>query len=147
MADNANKIKAIGEIKKLKKTDYCQILTEMKNINDPVLARIHIYPESKTRVDYTCKDESNKKENPYAGGFYVIEILFGKTFPEKAPTVLFRTPILHANISKTDGYICLDALNKWKVSLSPSKSYPNPSSAYRHPTAWKATSSALCVTC
>ena len=30
------------------------------------------------------------------------------------PTVIFKTPILHANISEKDGYVCLSALNDWK---------------------------------
>ena len=100
MADNTYKIKAIGEIKKLKSTDYCQILNEMKNIHDPVIIRLHIDNSSTTNINFNCKDEENKGMNPYAGGFYVVEIHFGKSYPEKAPTVLFRTPILHANISK-----------------------------------------------
>jgi len=117
MSDNKYKIKAIGELKKLKSTDYCQTLNELKNINDPILLRIHIDSESTSSVDYTHKEEADHGKNPYAGGFYVVSIFFGKTYPEKAPSVIFRTPILHANISKSDGYICLDALNKWQVSL------------------------------
>ncbi len=117
MSDNKYKIKAIGELKKLKDTDYCQILNEMKNIHDPIILRLHIDAESTTVVDFNYEDDSNKGKNPYAGGFFVVEIHFGKNYPDKTPTVLFRTPILHANISKDDGYICLEALNRWKVIL------------------------------
>lgn len=117
MADAKYKIKAAKEVSKLKDTDFCEVLTEFSNINDPVLVRIHIDEESKTGTKYTCSNSADKGLNPYSGGYYVLELLFGNTYPEKVPTVLFKTPILHANVSKTDGYICLDALNKWGVSF------------------------------
>jgi ubiquitin-protein ligase len=116
MADNQSILIAARELQNLKDTDYCEVLTPFQNINDPVLLRIHIKEESKTDTKYEYSNSSDEGKNPYGGGYYLIEVLFGSQYKEVVPTVIFRTPIIHANISEKDGYICLDALNKWNVS-------------------------------
>ena len=109
------------EITKIKNTDYWEVLNEYKNIWDPLLVRIFV-EEEQTGTEYTYEREEDQGKNPYAGGYYLLQVYFGDVFPtETPPTVLFRTPILHANVSMTDGYICLDALNKWNVSITLSK--------------------------
>jgi ubiquitin-protein ligase len=116
MSSNDNKLTAMIELKSLEKTDFCKILNDFRNLNDPVLLRIHIGDEESTSTPYECEDEQDKGKNPYRGGYYLLELLFGSQYKEVVPTIIFRTPIYHANISDKDGYICSNALNKWNVS-------------------------------
>ncbi|XP_018494522.1 probable ubiquitin-conjugating enzyme E2 C isoform X1 [Galendromus occidentalis] len=53
----------------------------------------------------------------YDGLTYKLTFVFPSDYPFKPPTVMFRTPCFHPNVSKTGG-ICLDILSsKWSAML------------------------------
>ena len=108
----AAKLQIVRHITRLRNTDFCSILQDCKNVNDPLIVRIYVKAEE-TSVEYNCSDTSDNWLNPYYGGYFILEIFFGGTFPDRVPTVIFKTPIIHANVSEKDGYICLSALNNW----------------------------------
>lgn len=52
----------------------------------------------------------------WEGGSFRLSVSFPSDYPFKAPTVRFKTPIFHPNVSK-EGGICLDLLiDKWLPS-------------------------------
>lgn len=52
-------------------------------------------------------------DTPYFGYTFLVEISFPETYPFKKPSVVFKTPIYHPNISRK-GEICLSLLTDWK---------------------------------
>ena len=109
---SGTRISIVQNINQLKKTKFCEILSDCKNINQPLVVRILVREEN-TSIKYDWEDPSDRGLNPYRGGYFILEVFFGVTFPYKVPTVIFKTPIVHANVSEKDGYICLTALNEW----------------------------------
>ena len=55
----------------------------------------------------------------YEGGTYYLELKFPKGYPMEPPSVRFLTPILHPNVDKESGGLCL--MKDWNPSLSISK--------------------------
>ena len=56
----------------------------------------------------------------YEGGYFLIKADFEEGYPEKKPTVRFRTKIYHTNVSQYNGHICISSLNNWdKVKEKP----------------------------
>lgn len=52
----------------------------------------------------------------WEGGTFRLSVSFPSDYPFKAPTVRFKTPVFHPNVSK-EGGICLDLLiDKWLPS-------------------------------
>ena len=50
----------------------------------------------------------------YETGYFSLEIIFPSDYPNKKPTVKFKTKIFHCNIDKNQGNICIKILNKWE---------------------------------
>ena len=55
----------------------------------------------------------------YEGGFYKLEVVFNKNYPDSPPRVKFLTKIYHCNVDPNSGSICLNTLKPeyWKPSL------------------------------
>lgn len=59
---------------------------------------------------------------PYHGYKFFVEVVFPQTYPLTPPSVVFKTSIMHPNISSTNGSICLNILKlppagDWSPSL------------------------------
>ncbi|KAM0714067.1 hypothetical protein Q7P37_011031 [Cladosporium fusiforme] len=52
----------------------------------------------------------------YEGGTFTLSLTIPPTYPNTPPTITFRTPCCHPNVSFTSGEICLDLL---KTSWTP----------------------------
>ena len=58
-------------------------------------------------------------DTSFAGGLFYLKIKFPFDYPNKAPEVLFVTPIYHLNVNHINqpgcplGHICLSTLNFW----------------------------------
>ncbi|KAI9641943.1 hypothetical protein NHQ30_009812 [Ciborinia camelliae] len=60
---------------------------------------------------------SGPESTPYSQGTFALFVHMTETYPQKAPTVRFITPVLHPNISK-HGRICHEIFEDgWKTSL------------------------------
>ena len=57
-------------------------------------------------------DIHGPEDTPYYGGKWKIQIIIGKNYPFKSPSVGFITPIYHPNIDEHSGSICLNVLNQ-----------------------------------
>jgi len=57
--------------------------------------------------------------SPYVGGIFLVDFIFGTTYPFKAPSIRFMTKIYHPNVKKESGEICTDVINEgWSPTLN-----------------------------
>jgi ubiquitin-protein ligase len=62
---------------------------------------------------------SGPVSTPYAGGTFVLDIVFPTTYPFKAPDIKFTTRIYHPNVKSETGEICNDMINgSWSPTLN-----------------------------
>jgi len=59
------------------------------------------------------------KDSLYAGGLFLVKILFPKNYPNGYPEVIFLTPIYHLNVNPKNigqpvGFACLNIINWWR---------------------------------
>ena len=53
---------------------------------------------------------SGPDSTAYSRGSFTLDIVCGPSYPLRPPSVRFRTPVYHPNVSRRDGAICLDML-------------------------------------
>jgi len=76
---------------------------------------ISAFPDSDSDLQHWTATIAGPDATPYENMNFRLSIEFPLTYPYKAPTVLFKTPIYHPNIDFS-GRICLDILkDKWSA--------------------------------
>lgn len=59
------------------------------------------------------------KGTPYENGVFTLDMKFPDSYPFKAPTVKFKTPVWHPNVKTDTGEICNDVLvSQWSPTLN-----------------------------
>ena len=96
--------------------------TELNN-NDNTNIGISIsLPDKDNIFEWQCS-LMGPKDTSYNGGVFFLSIKFPDEYPNKAPEVVFKTPIYHINVNprKSDvkgaeplGHVCISTLNWWK---------------------------------
>ena len=121
---------------------------EYKEISTNPIANIGVsvgLPNEDNIFEWQCT-LIGPKDTSYAGGLFILKIIFPDNYPQKGPEVCFRTPIYHLNINprKTEierlGHVCINTLNWWKPNVTTMKEVltnifgllycANPESAY-----------------
>lgn len=103
--------------------EYKDIVTELEKnkLNkdkDQDIINIELINDDLSEWLVTLKAPPN---TPYEGWCHNLYITFPADYPFKPPKVIFKTPILHPNISNS-GTICLDLLkDNWSPALSITK--------------------------
>ena len=75
-------------------------------------------PDENNPYEWRCT-MIGPNDTSFAGGLFYLKIKFPKDYPDKAPEVLFVTPIYHVNVNHISqpgcplGHICLSTLNFW----------------------------------
>ena len=75
-------------------------------------------PDKNNPYEWRCT-MIGPSDTSFAGGLFYLKITFPLNYPNKAPEVLFVTPIYHVNVNHIAqpscplGHICLSTLNFW----------------------------------
>ncbi len=75
-------------------------------------------PDENNPYEWRCT-MIGPNDTSFAGGLFYLKIKFPKDYPDKAPEVLFVTPIYHVNVNHINqpkcplGHICISTLNIW----------------------------------
>ena len=98
-----------------------QITSEFLDLNHNPIASIGVsvgMPDPNNPYEWRCT-MLGPQDTSFAGGLFYLKIIFPKNYPQKAPEVLFVTPIYHVNVNHINqngcplGHICLSTLNFW----------------------------------
>ena len=111
---NMQKIQAMKRIKE----EY----TELNNNPNANIGASVGLPDEDNIFEWQCS-LMGPKDTSYNGGVFFLSIKFPDEYPNKAPEVVFKTPIYHINVNprKSDvkgaeplGHVCISTLNWWK---------------------------------
>jgi len=82
-------------------------LEQYAKSSSPAVSRLEPVGDDLTQL---TADLLGPAGTPYSGGLWNLTIAVPPTYPNTPPSIQFRTPICHANVSFTTGEICLDLL-------------------------------------
>ena len=111
---NMQKIQAMKRIKE----EY----TELNNNPNANIGASVGLPDEDNIFEWQCS-LMGPKDTSYNGGVFFLSIKFPEEYPNKAPEVVFKTPIYHINVNprKSEGkgaeplgHVCISTLNWWK---------------------------------
>ena len=97
------------------------ITNEFRDLQQNPIAAIGVcvgMPDPKNPYEWRCT-MIGPNDTSFAGGLFYLKIKFPPEYPQKAPEVLFVTPIYHVNVNHINqqgcplGHICLSTLNFW----------------------------------
>ena len=97
------------------------IVHEFKDLSENPIASIGVcvgMPDPNNPYEWRCT-MIGPNDTSFAGGLFYLKIQFPLGYPNKAPEVLFVTPIYHVNVNHINqegcplGHICLSTLNYW----------------------------------
>ena len=97
------------------------ITYEFKDLQQNPIAAIGVcvgMPNPNNPFEWRCT-MIGPNDTSFAGGLFYLKIKFPPDYPQKAPEVLFVTPIYHVNVNHINqmgcplGHICLSTLNFW----------------------------------
>eukprot|EP00492_Amphilonche_elongata_P005227 TRINITY_DN677_c0_g1_i11.p1 TRINITY_DN677_c0_g1~~TRINITY_DN677_c0_g1_i11.p1 ORF type:complete len:297 (-),score=65.90 TRINITY_DN677_c0_g1_i11:493-1383(-) len=89
------------------------------------LKRLHKQPHPNVDV-FPCEEDlsflqllfEGPADTPYAGGVWIVDVVFPTDFPDVAPSLRFRTPIKHCNINMY-GRVCHSIFGRgWSADTS-----------------------------
>ena len=102
-----------------------RIREEFKDLNNNPISNIGVtvgLPDEDNILEWQCS-LIGPKDTSYAGGIFILNVKFPDNYPDKAPEVVFKTPIYHININHKKlqgpgaeplGHVCISTLNWWK---------------------------------
>ena len=98
-----------------------RINNEFNDLSQNPIAAIGVCvgkPDENNPYEWRCT-MIGPSDTSFSGGLFYLKIQFPKEYPQKAPEVLFVTPIYHVNVNHISqpgcplGHICLSTLNFW----------------------------------
>ncbi len=98
-----------------------RINNEFNDLSQNPIAAIGVCvgkPDENNPYEWRCT-MIGPSDTSFSGGLFYLKIPFPKDYPQKAPEVLFVTPIYHVNVNHISqpgcplGHICLSTLNFW----------------------------------
>eukprot|EP00914_Ancora_sagittata_P018621 GHVO01036932.1.p1 GENE.GHVO01036932.1~~GHVO01036932.1.p1 ORF type:complete len:163 (-),score=23.06 GHVO01036932.1:813-1301(-) len=91
-----------------------QVAKEIGDLQKDPPEGIKIIPNDEDLTDLQAAIDG-PAGTPYAGGYFRVKLVLGKSFPSEPPKVFFLTKIFHPNVAK-NGEICVNTLKKdWKA--------------------------------
>ncbi|KAF9763175.1 Sumo-conjugating enzyme ubc9 [Nosema granulosis] len=96
-----------------------RLITEQRNLrkNRKYLFYAQPFRNAKTGVVWECGFPGPDTEL-YAGSYYVVHLIFSKTYPYSPPKAVFKNSVYHPNVY-ADNSVCLDVISsKWKPSMN-----------------------------
>lgn len=58
------------------------------------------------------------KDTSYAGGIFLINLIFPEDYPNTGPRIIFLTPIYHPNVSSYNGIVGVNFIYNWNKSTT-----------------------------
>ena len=103
-----------GNMENLSPQIIRQVAKEIGDLQKEPPEGIKIQPNEEDMTDLQATIEG-PSGTPYAGGYFRVKLVLGKSFPSEPPKGFFLTKIFHPNVAK-NGEICVNTLKKdWKA--------------------------------